>query len=67
MNENYAYTLDVIAPFVRRAIRYQWWFDHPSRPILCLGAGLRRQRDTDERTRTKTGDTKRVETDGYIL
>ena len=30
MNENYAYTLDVIAPFVRRAIRYQWWFDHPS-------------------------------------
>ena len=30
MNENYAYTLDVIAPFVLRAIRYQWWFDHPS-------------------------------------
>ena len=30
MNENYAYSLDVIAPYVRRAIRYQWWFDHPS-------------------------------------
>ena len=46
MNENYAYTLDVIAPFVRRAIRYQWWFDHPS-SAWGLGSAAN---DTNERT-----------------
>ena len=47
MNENYAYTLDVIAPFVRRAIRYQWWFDHPSSAWGLLGSVAN---DTNERT-----------------
>ena len=51
MNENYAYTLDVIAPFVRRAIRYQWWFDHPS-SAWGLGSAAN-ETQTNERERKR--------------
>ena len=30
MNENYAFSFDEVTPVVLQAIRYQWWFDHPS-------------------------------------